>query len=479
MKHTQLYGRMPRYWLTVVLALFALTLTIAACSPQATPTPGIQAQLTQAAAIQQTATALAPRPVVDATAQFVAAMAAVKATAAAEVAATVTAAPTAARTSASAVLPTSTLAAPAPTAMPPTATPPATSQPVAVVNAGELNVREGPGTCFAIINKVQGGDRLAITAKSSDAAWLLVRTPGGKEGWVSASLTRIEGDLGNTLVSGQGSVCPTPPPVAAGRGLIAYTVTEKFREVYKIYLMNADGSNQRLFANLASEPSFSPDGRQIIFYAWPGGLDAMNLDGSGRRHVVGDTEAAFPDWSPDGQWISFHSVRGRSSRFYVYVARSADGKDERQLADGEQATWGPDSRQLVYKGCLGSKCGLMFINLDGSGKRQLTDSANDGNPDWSADNNRIVFTSERDGNHEIYVITPGGSGLTRLTNHPAPDAMPVWLPGGQQIAFRSASDGNWGIYVMNDDGSGIRKVADARVDPNRWIWEKMSATTAR
>ena len=29
---------------------------------------------------------------------------------------------------------------------------------------------------------------------------------------------------------------------------------------------------------------------------------------------------------------------------------------------------------------------------------------------------------------------------------------------------------------MNADGSGVHKIADARVDPNRCIWEKMSAT---
>jgi TolB protein len=121
----------------------------------------------------------------------------------------------------------------------------------------------------------------------------------------------------------------------------------------------------------------------------------------------------------------------------------------------------------------------MIINVDGSGKRRLTtcpQCANDGNPNWSRDNNRIVFTSERDGNHEIYVINPDGTGERRLTNNPGPDALPVWLPGGRQIVFRSLRDGAWGIYVMNADGTGVRKITDAKVDPNHWIWEKMDAT---
>lgn len=275
------------------------------------------------------------------------------------------------------------------------------------------------------------------------------------------------------------TLAPTPSqPMVVRAALLAFTVTDRFREIYHIELMNSDGSNRRMLVNLASEPAFSPDGRQLVYYGWPGGLHIINADGTGDRSVVNDAEAAFPAWSPDGRFIAFHSSRGGSSRWDVYVV-NADGTGERMVVDGEQATWSPGSNQLVYKGCLGSNCGLMVVNLDGSGKRRLTtcgNCANDGLADWSRDTNRIVFTSERDGNHEIYVMNADGSGQQRLTDHPAPDALPVWLPGGQQIAFRSARDGVWAIYIMNADGGGLHKVADAKVDPNRWIWEKMAAT---
>jgi len=299
--------------------------------------------------------------------------------------------------------------------------------------------------------------------------------PLGKSPSVALASTPTPTPLFRTLT-------PTPTPIPKSfpspRGLLAYTVTETFRQHYRIELINTDGSGHRVLVDMASEPSFSPDGRQVVFYSWPGGLEVMNLDGSNRHRIVHDVEAAFPAWSPDGKYIAFHSVRGRSSRFNIYIV-NADGTGERMLVDGEQAAWSPDSSRLVYKGCEGSQCGLMIINADGTGKRRLTtcnECANDGNPDWSRDTNRIVFTSERDGNHEIYVMNPDGSGQTRLTHHPGPDALPVWLPGGRQIAFRSFRDGQWGIYIMNADGTGVHKLTDARVDPNRWIWEKMAVT---
>jgi Tol biopolymer transport system component len=68
---------------------------------------------------------------------------------------------------------------------------------------------------------------------------------------------------------------------------------------------------------------------------------------------------------------------------------------------------------------------------------------------------KIAFLSTRDGNQEIYVINPDGSGETRLTNDPDYDHSPAWSPDGMKIAFVSHRDGNDEIYVMNSDGSGV------------------------
>jgi TolB protein len=69
---------------------------------------------------------------------------------------------------------------------------------------------------------------------------------------------------------------------------------------------------------------------------------------------------------------------------------------------------------------------------------------------------RILFTSDRDGNNEIYSMNPDGSSVTRLTNHPASDVLGAWSPDGKRIAFTSGRDNPLGdIYTMNADGTGI------------------------
>lgn len=79
----------------------------------------------------------------------------------------------------------------------------------------------------------------------------------------------------------------------------------------------------------------------------------------------------------------------------------------------------------------------------------------DKEPSYSPKGDKIVFTSDRDGNEEIYISNPDGSKPVRLTKHRARDFAPSWSPDGKKIAFTTDRDGlyNEEIYIMNTDGS--------------------------
>ena len=83
---------------------------------------------------------------------------------------------------------------------------------------------------------------------------------------------------------------------------------------------------------------------------------------------------------------------------------------------------------------------------------------------------RIAFSSERDGNLEIYVMNADGTGQTRLTNNPAEDEEPAWSPDGTRIAFHSHHNGNREIYVMNADGSGQTRLTNNPADESEPAW---------
>ena len=69
---------------------------------------------------------------------------------------------------------------------------------------------------------------------------------------------------------------------------------------------------------------------------------------------------------------------------------------------------------------------------------------------------RIAFTSDRDDNQEIYVMSADGTGQTNLTNDPAADDQAWWSPEGERIAFVSLRDGTkamtWSRLVRRRDG---------------------------
>ena len=82
---------------------------------------------------------------------------------------------------------------------------------------------------------------------------------------------------------------------------------------------------------------------------------------------------------------------------------------------------------------------------------------------------RFVFSSDRSGNREIYVMNPDRTGLQQLTNDPADDRLPTWSPDGQRIAFTSNRTGENEIWVMNADGTEQTQVTTAvKGERARW-----------
>jgi TolB protein len=93
--------------------------------------------------------------------------------------------------------------------------------------------------------------------------------------------------------------------------------------------------------------------------------------------------------------------------------------------------------------------------------RLTTHPAGDFSPALSADGGTLLFVSRRDGNAEIYSMSPaGGAAPNRLTIHPAEDTDPAWGPGASNVVFVSERDGNPEIYRMNADGTGVVRLTN-------------------
>jgi len=80
-------------------------------------------------------------------------------------------------------------------------------------------------------------------------------------------------------------------------------------------------------------------------------------------------------------------------------------------------------------------------------------------PTVSPDGKMIAYSSDRDGNMDLYVRQLSGQQSIRRTQNPAPDWYACFSPDGSKIVFRSERDGG-GLYVMETLGGGERKIAD-------------------
>src|SRR5450432_1388084 len=75
---------------------------------------------------------------------------------------------------------------------------------------------------------------------------------------------------------------------------------------------------------------------------------------------------------------------------------------------------------------------------DGTGAQRLTDNkARDVYPRFSPDGKWIAFSSNRDGNYDVFVIPAAGGKPKQLTFHTADDNVVGWSPDGKRILFSS------------------------------------------
>ncbi|MEQ1592682.1 MAG: Ig-like domain-containing protein [Thiobacillaceae bacterium] len=87
-------------------------------------------------------------------------------------------------------------------------------------------------------------------------------------------------------------------------------------------------------------------------------------------------------------------------------------------------------------------------------------SAVDAHGDWSPDGSKIAFTSNRDGDYEIFVMNANGTNVVPLTSNTSiQDNQPAWSPNGNQIAYMSDTSNGLEVWVMDSNGGNKHQIA--------------------
>lgn len=271
----------------------------------------------------------------------------------------------------------------------------------------------------------------------------------------------------------------TKPTVSANNYLIAFSKDEgPADEAKKLWLMNSDGTDAFELGNLASHPILNRDGKQMAFYHWKDGIYLLNwtdIKNITLKKLVGDTftggDYGSGDWSHDGRWIAFTRQPGGKGNIVIDVI-APDGTNPHTVQIGESPSWSPDDTMLAFHTCRGSNCGIYKGSINGGDAIPIvTDDG--GLPAWSPDGKWIVYQKDVDGQKQLFLISPEGSGKRQLTSGPAMHVDAAWSPDGGYIFYRTPEGGSWGIWRMNVDGSNRVKLID-NVPPVNWPYERLS-----
>ena len=83
---------------------------------------------------------------------------------------------------------------------------------------------------------------------------------------------------------------------------------------------------------------------------------------------------------------------------------------------------------------------------------------------------QIVFSSNRDGDWDIYSMDVNGNNLLQLTDHPESDESPACSPDGRRIAFKSERGVTSDLYVMDSDGHNVVRLTHDNFGEGRPSW---------
>tara|TARA_B100000315_G_scaffold195228_1_gene186038 strand:+ start:11865 stop:13193 length:1329 start_codon:yes stop_codon:yes gene_type:complete len=158
--------------------------------------------------------------------------------------------------------------------------------------------------------------------------------------------------------------------------------------------------------------------------------------------------------------ISFVSVESGHKELFV-IDYDGYEKSLKRLSNDRSLIlfpdWSSDGKKIVFTSYKNNNPILKIVSLEkGKNKVIVNFPGLNANPTWSPDGKKIAFTSSKDGNPEIYVIDAKGN-IKRLTFFRGIDTSPTWSPDGKKIAFTSDRSGTPQIYIM-DAEKGEKKM---------------------
>jgi hypothetical protein len=321
----------------------------------------------------------------------------------------------------------------------------------------------------AIQLPLRASRRVTVIAEAADSTPI----PEARVIWVTGDTSLISYDpakgevagraLGTTTLTArvhgfdpiEWTVQVVPGALALDRRRVALGLGE--RDSLRASLLDQDGKP----LGPASDLEWRSDPDAVVRVS-PGGI----IDGlrAGRAVVT----AAAP-WGKNATADVFvvedlFLTSNRGGKFGIYQIRSAVRDTMKPVLadsfDNIQPVLSPDRTRVVFSSNRGGSYDLYLMDADGRNPRRLTtDPGNEWEPAWTPDGSRIVYTGIPKGAQaQLHVLRRDGNPPQALTAGPGSNQAPAVSADGQTLAFVSTRDGNQEIYLMPIEGGEARRV---------------------
>lgn len=196
----------------------------------------------------------------------------------------------------------------------------------------------------------------------------------------------------------------------------------------------------------AGEGYFSPDGKKIVYQAYPVGypfyqIYVQDLEaGTPTRVSPGRGRTTCAYFSRDGQSLLFSSAHTNPD----LAAEERAARDLAAAGGRRKYQWDFDPHMEIY-----------LTRFDGQELQQLTNSPGyDAEGSYSHDGKQIVLTSNRDGDPDLFIMDADGSNVRKIVNQPGYDGGPFFSPDDKWVIFRSDRENEHmlQLYVVSVDG---------------------------
>ena len=214
----------------------------------------------------------------------------------------------------------------------------------------------------------------------------------------------------------------------------------------------------RDFSPSATQPSLSPDGKQVAFRS--DGILVMNATGEGIRRLT--DEGYNPAWSPDSKEIVYATDRVISpdrtnipSQLWITDVESGS-KSLISKGDAVQPSWSPHGHRIAYwKVERGGRRNVWTIAANGGDPVvAIDDDFENWNPVWSPDGAHLYFVSDRSGTMNLWRLP-----INEVSGAPSGPAEPITIPSAyiQQVSF--SRDGKRMAYTRVDKKANIKEIS--------------------